>query len=67
MSKNYINKKFEFRLERVRKFIEEIPPVPVLWGTAITLAIFLILLLVVCFVPYPHSQGESIMQHLIWF
>ncbi len=26
---------------------------------------FLALLLVVCFVPYPHSHGESILQHLL--
>lgn len=52
------------RSEKVRNLLGEIPPALVQWGTVIIVAIFLILLLVVCFVPYPHSQGESILQHL---
>ncbi len=44
---------------------DEIPPALVLWGTVIIVAIFLALVLVVCFVPYPHSNGESILQHLL--
>ena len=54
----------ELRSEKVRKLLGEIPPALVRWGTVIIVAIFLTLLLVVCFVPYPHSQGESILQHL---
>ena len=54
----------ELHSEKVRNLLGEIPPALVRWGTVIIVAIFLILLLVVCFVPYPHSQGESIFQHL---
>ena len=54
----------ELHSEKVRNLIGEIQPALVRWGTVIIVAIFLILLLVVCFVPYPHSQGESIFQHL---
>ena len=54
----------ELRSEKVRNLLGEIPPALVRWGTVIIVAIFLTLLLVVCFVPYPHSQGESILQHL---
>lgn len=54
----------ELRSEKVRNLLGEIPPSLVRWGTVIIVAVFLILLLVVCFVPYPHSQGESILQHL---
>ena len=54
----------ELRSEKVRNLLGEIPPALVRWGTVIIVAIFLTLLLVVCFVPYPHSQGESIFQHL---
>jgi hypothetical protein len=43
----------------------ENPPALVRWGTVIIVAIFLILLLVVFFVPYPYSQGESILQHIL--
>ena len=54
----------ELRSEKFRNLLGEIPPSLVRWGTVIIVAIFLILLLVVCFMPYPHSQGESILQHL---
>ena len=55
----------ELRSEKVRQLLGEIPPALVTWGTAIILFIFLVLIIVVCFVPYPHSQGESILQRLI--
>ena len=55
----------ELRSEKVRQLLGKIPPALVTWGTAIILFIFLVLIIVVCFVPYPHSQGESILQHLI--
>ena len=45
--------------------IGEIPPAFVRWGSVIIVAIFLVLLLVLCFVPYPHSKGESILQHFL--
>ena len=55
----------ELRSEKVRNLLGEIPPSLVKWGTVIIVAIFLALLLVVCFVSYPHSHGESILQHLL--
>lgn len=54
----------ESHSDGVRKLLEEIPP-PVSWWTVIIVAIILVTLLVVCFVPYPHSQGESILQHIL--
>jgi len=60
------NDETEMRSEKVRKLLGEIPPVLVRWGSVILLAIFLALLIAVCFVPYPHSQGESIMQHWLF-
>ena len=59
-----VSSELKLRSEKVRNLLEEIPPALVQWGTVIIVAIFLILLLVVCFVPYPHSQGESILQNL---
>lgn len=56
----------ELRSEKVRNLLGEIPPALVRWGSVIIVAIFLILLLAVCFVPYPYSQGESILQHLFF-
>lgn len=55
----------EIRSEKVRELLGDIPPALVRWGTVIIVAIVLALLLVVCFVPYPHSQGESILQHIL--
>ena len=54
----------ELRSEKVRNLLGEIPPALVRWGTVIIVAIFLVLLLVVCFMPYPYSQGERIFQHI---
>lgn len=53
----------ELRSEKVRNLLGEIPPTLVRWGTLIIVIIFLSLLLVICFVPYPYSNGESILQH----
>ena len=63
--KNESHDKIELRSEKVRNLLGEIPPSLVRWGTLIIVAIFLVLLLVVCFIPYPHSQGESILQHIL--
>lgn len=57
--------KIELRSEKVRKLLGEIPPFFVKWGSVIIVAIFLALLLVVCFVPYPHSKGECILLHFL--
>lgn len=54
------------RSEKVHNLSGEILPALVSWGTVIIVAIVLVLLLVVCFVPYPHSQGESILQHILF-
>jgi len=65
MDKNVSNNNTELHSEKVRNLLGEIPSALVRWGTVIIVAIFLILLLVVCFVPYPHSYGESILFHLL--
>lgn len=57
--------KIELRSEKVRKLIGEIPPSLVRWGTAIIAIVFLGLLTAVCLLPYPYSNGESILQHFI--
>lgn len=57
--------KIELRSEKVRNLLGEIPPSLVRWGTVIIIAISLALLLIVYFVPYPHSHGESILRHIL--
>lgn len=65
MKKN-ISNDIELRSKKILNLLREILPVLVQWGTVILVAIFLALLLVVCFVPYPNSNGESILQHIIY-
>ena len=63
--KNQMSDNIELRSEKVRDLLGEIPPSLVRRGTVIIVVIFLALILVVCFVPYPHSQGESILKHIL--
>ena len=59
------SEEIELRSEKVRNLLGEIPPSIIRWGTVIIVAIFLILLLVICFLPYPYSNGESILQYIV--
>lgn len=52
-------------LEKGCDLLDKIPSTFVRWGTVIIVTIILTLLMAVCFVPYPHSCGESILQHLL--
>ncbi len=65
MKRKNANDNMELRSEKVRGLLGEIPPSLVRWGTVITVGLFMILLTVACFVPYPHSRGECILQHLL--
>ncbi len=55
----------EQRSEKVRNLLGEIPHALIRWGMVIIIAICLALILVACFVPYPYSNGESILHHLL--
>lgn len=55
----------ELRSEKVRNLLGEMPPSLVRWGTVIIIVLFLVLLLIGCFMPYPYAQGESILQYLL--
>lgn len=59
------SEEIELRSEKVRNLLGEIPPSIIRWGTVIIVAIFLILLLVICFMTYPYSNGESILQYIV--
>ena len=65
-NKKKSSEEIELRSEKVRNLLGEIPPYLIRWSTAIIVAIFLILLLVICFMPFPYSNGESILQHIIF-
>lgn len=55
----------ELRSGKVRNLLGELPHALIWWGMVIIVAIFLGLILVACFVPYPYSNGESILHHLL--
>lgn len=57
--------KIELRSEKVRKLIGDIPPSLVRWGIVIIVTIIIGLLAAVCFLPYPYSNGESILEHIM--
>ncbi len=55
----------DVRSEKVRNILGEIPPLLVRCGIFIIVAIFVVLILVVCLMPYPYSNGESILHHIL--
>ena len=55
----------ELRSDKVRELLGEIPPSLVRWGTAIIAIVFIGLVAAVCLLPYPYSNGESILRHFI--
>lgn len=57
----------ELRSEKVRKLLGEIPPMLITAGIVVIVAILLALIMIVCFVPYPYSEGESILQHWLYY
>lgn len=56
--------KIELRSEKVRNIIGTVPSSLVYWGIAIAAIIFLALMAVCFFVPYPYGEGETIFQHM---
>ena len=60
-----IHDKIELRSEKVRKLVGKIPPSLTRWGIAIISIVFLTLLAAVCFLPYPYSNGDSILMHFL--
>lgn len=55
----------ELRSEKVRNLLGDIPPALVRWGIAVIVLIFIALIAAICLLPYPYSNGETILQHLL--
>ncbi len=62
---NHTHDKIGLRSEKVRRLIGEIPPSLIRWGNAIIAVVFIALLAAGCLLPYPYSNGESILRHII--
>lgn len=56
---------FRMRSKKVRDLLGELPQSLVSTSAAVLIIVFVILLSVICIVPYPHSQGECILLHFL--
>lgn len=65
LSEKTTHDKIELRSEKVRQLIGEIPPSLVRCGIVIIAIVFITLITALCLLPYPYSNGESIIQHFI--
>lgn len=54
----------ELRPEREYVQIDDIPSSLVRWGVAVISVISAALIAALCLLQYPHSEGETILQHL---
>ncbi|MDM8307580.1 MULTISPECIES: hypothetical protein [Bacteroidaceae] len=59
------DQRIELRSEKVRRIVGAVPSRLIGWNMAVIVIILLALLLVVCFVPYPYGDGESIIRHIV--
>lgn len=65
MKKEMIHDRTELRSPKIRSIIKEDPPALLRWGTTLIVVIFIILILFVCFLKYPYSVSETILQHFV--
>ena len=54
----------ETRSGKVRKLLGEKPSRLIRWGTVIITIIFILLIAAVSLLPYPYSDGETILNHI---
>lgn len=62
-----VNERIELRSEKVRDIIGSIPQALVWCGVAVIIIVIVGLVLAVMIIPYPYSDGETILQHLCSF
>ena len=60
-----LDKRIELRSEKVRRIVGTIPAALVRWNIIVLLIIVCTLLGIVCVVPYPYGEGESILRHIL--
>ncbi|MBD8039661.1 hypothetical protein H9625_04230 [Phocaeicola sp. Sa1CVN1] len=59
------DKRIELRSEKVRRIVGTIPPALVRWNITVLIVILFVLIAVVCCIPYPYGEGESILRHIL--
>ncbi|MBJ2198691.1 MAG: hypothetical protein JFR40_12565 [Muribaculaceae bacterium] len=55
------------RSEKTRKLLGDIPKSLINWGVALTAFFFIALILALCLIPYPYSEGESLLAHIFGY
>lgn len=55
----------KLRSEKVRRLLGEIPPSLTIWGLLIIVGVFAALVAAISLLPYPYSEGETILQHIL--
>lgn len=50
---------------KIRKLMSDIPSWLIKGGWMIMVVIFLMIICVVCLLPYPYCNGESILRHIM--
>lgn len=53
------------RSEKIRHLLSEIPAKPLLAGIIVMIVIVLAIIISVTVLPYPHSTGETILEHIM--
>lgn len=59
------NVQTDLHSKKVRKLLGEIPSVIIRWDNLLIVIILLALLAAACLLPYPYSNGESIIEHTL--
>ena len=62
---NSLNSETVQRSEKVRVMGGDIPPRLLVIGLAVMLLIIFLLVAAVVLLPYPYSEGESVLQHIM--
>ena len=53
------------RSEKIQKLLDSTPSALLIWSIAVSSLIIALLILTITLIPYPYSQGESILCHLL--
>ncbi len=63
--KKVTDAKIELRSEKVRKIVGEMPRALYWWSIGILILIMVIIALILCTMPFPISDGESILTSVL--
>lgn len=58
-------KDIKLRSVKVRRIMEEKPSIILRYGTIWIILLFMILLTIIMYQPFPHGNGETILQYIL--